>query len=116
VKFENYMVAVAFDGTRFFSEEECAAYEAAHWQRQLVGMTLEQVEAALAREDVDRADALEKAGQRIARKRLADGERRRKAPNPPADVDALARVEQSKPLISAIPEEFRVDHGQGEQA
>lgn len=90
----------AFDGKRFLTEQECNDYESAHWHHQLVGLTIEDVDAALDRTNVDRADAFEKAGQRIARKRLADGERRRtvkREPNVPDNADALARVAASKP-------------------
>jgi hypothetical protein len=93
----------AFDGVLFVDEKACVEYEAQNWRLLLVGLTIEQVDAAIDRLDTNRADSFEKAGQRIARKRLADGERRRKAPNPPADADALARVEESKLLITAIP-------------
>jgi hypothetical protein len=36
---------------------------------------------------------------------MRDRLRRWRALNPPADADALARVEQSKPLITATPED-----------
>ena len=74
-------IAVAFDGKRFFDEKECTAYEAQHWHRLLEGLTAEQVTRALARDDVERADAIERAATAIAKKRLASGVRRRKRKN-----------------------------------
>ena len=69
---------VAFDGKRFDSATECRAYEKANAHRQLVGLTAEQVDAAIARTDTDLADAIEAAGDAIRKARLGSGELRRK--------------------------------------
>lgn len=67
----------AFDGERFPSAEACRAHEAQHVEGRLVGLSLDQVKAALSREDTDLADALEELGARIARARRSSGELRR---------------------------------------
>jgi hypothetical protein len=103
----------AFDGKTFVSEAECADHEAKNWLMQFVGLTIEQVEAGIDRDNTDIADAFEKAGQRIARKRLADGERRRvvtkRERNVPDNADAQKRVEESRPLISTGDERRETD-------
>jgi hypothetical protein len=71
-------VFVAFDETEYLTREECADYEANIWWRRLVGLTESDITAALARENAELADALEKAGQRIAQKRRESGELRRR--------------------------------------
>ena len=67
----------AFDGQTFESAEACKAHEAAHVETRLIGLTLEQVRAAITREDVELADAFEKVGSRIAKARIDAGELRR---------------------------------------
>jgi len=76
---------VAFDGVPHPTEAECRAYEKRLAHIRLVGLTIEQVEAALSRTDPELADAIEVIGSRIARARLADGDRkheRKSAPKP----------------------------------
>ncbi len=68
----------AFDGQRFDSADACKAHEAKHIESRLVGLTIEQVQAALAREDIELADAFEQIGGRIERARVAAGDLRRK--------------------------------------
>lgn len=70
-------VFVAFDDAVFDTAEACRAHEAAHVETRLVGLTIEQVQAAINREDVDLADALEAIGNRIARARREAGDMRR---------------------------------------
>ena len=67
----------AFDGRQFESEAACTSYEAEHIEMQVVGLTAEQVRAALSREDVGLADALEKIGMLIRKRRVESGELRR---------------------------------------
>ena len=75
----------AFDGTRFDDAEACKAYEAQHAEGRLVGLTLDQIKAALARTDVELADVLEDIGARIARTRRASGDMRRHAKGAPKE-------------------------------
>lgn len=69
----------AFDGKRFPTEAEAKAHEKENFHHALVGLTAEQVAAALARapEAIGVADAIERAGTTIAAVRLAAGERKR---------------------------------------
>jgi hypothetical protein len=53
------MKFLAFDGKVFESVEECAAHEAARPEARVVGLTADQVAAALARTDADLAGAAE---------------------------------------------------------
>ncbi|GGC90697.1 hypothetical protein [Chelatococcus reniformis] len=68
----------AFDGRDFDSADECRAHERANSSGALVGLTLEQVEAAIVRTDASLADAIEEVAKRITRARLDAGERRRR--------------------------------------
>ena len=70
---------IADDGTSFDAREACEAHEAAGFARQFVGLTLEQVDAALARTNVPLADAFEAIGNRISKARLDAGELRRRS-------------------------------------
>lgn len=103
----------AFDGERFVTEELCREYEEKNWLQQFVGLDISDVVGALDRDFPELADAFEKIGQRIARKRLADGERRRvvtkREPNVPDNADAQKRVEESRPLISTGDERRETD-------
>ena len=72
-------IYVAFDETPFDSAEACRAYEAQHVEMRLVGLTINQVRAALAREDIEIADVIEELGNRIAKARLEAGDLRRGA-------------------------------------
>ncbi len=91
----------AFDGLRFPSEKECLAHEADIWPRRFVGLTWEQVSAAVSREDKDLASAFEDIGKKITAKRLEADERKRrskpKAETPPAPAPAT-QPEQEPPL------------------
>jgi ABC-type taurine transport system substrate-binding protein len=84
------MKFLAFDGKVFETVEECAAHEAAKPEARVVGLTPEQVAAALARTDIDLADAFEAIGSKIARARRESGDlkRTRKGNNPVGDVTA----------------------------
>lgn len=91
---------VAFDGKPFLTEKECADYEAANYRMLLVGLTQEQVDAALSRTDLDRANALEIAAKHVARIRLGGRLRapaqRKTRGTTPDNADALARAAASK--------------------
>jgi hypothetical protein len=67
----------AFDGAQFSTEAECKAHEGGLSHMRLVGLTIEQVEAGIARTDVELADALETVGARVRRTRIAGGEFKR---------------------------------------
>ena len=75
---------IAFDGVPFpfdpateaAAKASCRAYEKRLAHVRLVGLTIEQVEAALSRADPELADAIEVVGSRIARARLDAGEQK----------------------------------------
>ena len=73
------------DGALFPTPDECLAHERLNPEWSLVGRTIEEVRAAIARNDPHFADAIEVLGAAIARDRRADGElkRERKPPAPP---------------------------------
>ncbi len=74
-------IYIAFDDKTFDNAEACKAHEAEHIEGRLVGLTIEQVRAALAREDTELSDAIEDIGLRInkARREAGDLKRGRKA-------------------------------------
>ena len=67
----------AFDGTLHATEEDCRAHEFKDPKQALVGLTVADIEKALTRDDVARADAIENLAYEIRKKRLAAGEKRR---------------------------------------
>lgn len=71
-------VYVAFDGTEFPSASACREHERGKAHERLVGLTPEQIGAALDRSDPELAEALEIVGDRIKAARLAAGEYKRK--------------------------------------
>ena len=85
----------SFDGKRFSTAEECRAYEDQHFETRLTGLTLDEVRAALAREDTDLADAFEKAGNLIGRARREAGELRK---------TRRPKAAESEPATDAEPE------------
>ena len=80
----------AVDGVNFNTEEECRVHEADHPEWLLIGLTLEDVEAAINKSVGTIADALEAVGARIARQRRARGEFKRQrgsaAPEAPSEA------------------------------
>lgn len=85
------------DGQRFDSETEAKAYERENFAAMLVGLTPEQLAAALSREDRDLADALERAGDAVKKVRLDDGELRRKR----SPKEAVAEAAQGEATTGA---------------
>lgn len=82
----------AFDGTSFDTAAECRTYEKDNAHLAIVGLTLEQALAIAAREDADRAEAVEFLGKQIERRRLDAGEFKRRPsqasePEPAAPED-----------------------------
>ena len=67
----------AFDGVEFNSEADCRAYEKRNAHQRLVGLSIDQVEAALSGADAELADAIEILGAKIARDRRERGEMKR---------------------------------------
>lgn len=65
------------DGQQFPTEAEARAHYAERPEAALVGLISEDIEDALAGKAPDIADALEKLGARLARERVARGERKR---------------------------------------
>jgi hypothetical protein len=68
----------AFDGELFSTAEEARQHEAGHAQSRLVGLTPDQVFDAIERGDKQLADAIEAVASRIAKKRIADGDVKRR--------------------------------------
>ena len=83
---------LSFDDQEFDSSEACRAYESAHVETRLVGLTPEQIRSAVTREDTDLADAIEEIGKRITKARLDAGELRR-GKKAPAEQDATKQAE-----------------------
>ena len=71
------MVYEAFDGTPFNTEAECRAHEKRFAHGRLVGLTVDQLEAALSGVDAELADAIEVVGAKIGRDRRERGEMKR---------------------------------------
>ena len=84
----------AFDGEIFATEAECRSHEYANAHRRLVGLTLDQVNAAMARTDSELADAFEAVGTKIARDRRDAGELKR---------PRRAETQEPAPMESAPP-------------
>lgn len=78
---------LAFDGKAFPTAAECEAYEGDRMIKRLIGLKPDQIKAALIRENLELADALEMFGSRIGRLRRESGEMRRKKRNAPAQED-----------------------------
>lgn len=75
----------AFDGKEFDSAADCRKYENDHSGGRLIGLTPEQIEAAMDRKVSDRvpdaleiADAIERVAYQISKKRIESGDVRRK--------------------------------------
>ena len=95
---------IADDGTEFDTSDEAKNHEADALPSKLVGLTLEQVRAAILREDTALADAIEKIGGAIAILRRESGEKRRAAKATPADGGApAAGGDQPQPGDEAPP-------------
>lgn len=103
---------IARDGQEFTTAGACRAHEFAKLPTLLAGLTEDQVEAALQREDVELADLMEEAGKQITQARLAAGDRRRRRKG---DGPALADPESrgaaafiaGQPM--GVPEDFKTD-------
>lgn len=67
----------AFDGVEFNSEADCRAYEKRNAHQRLVGLSIDQVEAALSGADAELADAIEILGAKIGRDRREKGDLKR---------------------------------------
>lgn len=92
---------VSFDNKEFDTAADCRHYERESSPARLVGLTEEQVEAALDRTDAELAEAIEECGKRITAKRLADGDRKR---NRKAKGDeANGQTETQAPDLDAAP-------------
>jgi hypothetical protein len=88
----------AEDGTQFATAAECKTHEAMEWRTKLSGLTDGEVCRALDRADPELANAFEKAGAIIARKRRESGDvRRRKkgAEEKLADVGAAMQAKKA---------------------
>jgi hypothetical protein len=93
MKTETREVFIAFDGQQFATAGECRQHERDNAHTLLIGLTFEQISAALARVDLDLAEAIERVGSQIAAARRAAGDMRRKrgaeeSTEPPAEEPA----------------------------
>lgn len=87
---------VAFDGVPHPTEAECRAYERRVAHIRMVGLKIEDVEAALTRADLDLAEAFEEVARRIKRIRLGKGAATVEA-DPDGDVRATSTNGEPKP-------------------
>ncbi len=99
----------AFDGTRFDDKTECASYESMNVESRLVGLTIEQVRAAILRHDLELAEAFEEIGNRIAKLRRTAGEFKRrqasaKAAEPAAIEEPALAAPQDAPAPPTAPD------------
>jgi hypothetical protein len=67
----------SFDGRAFDTAAECRAHERENVHLALVGLTIEQVDAALSRDNKHLGDAIEAVALRIRQKRIEDGDLKR---------------------------------------
>lgn len=77
MKLETRNVYIAYDGKEFPTEAQCLAHEREHAGGRLVGLTAEQIAAALAGEDRDIAQAIEDAAHKIRKRRYEAGDLKR---------------------------------------
>ncbi len=83
------------DGRHFDNEAEARAYEKENFVLLLIGLTNDDVFAALSRQDRDLADAIERAGAVIKAKRLGSGElRRQRSDNGAHQAQAEAEADE----------------------
>jgi hypothetical protein len=112
----------SFDGRTFATAAECRQHEKDQAPARLVGLTAEQVAAAMDRRDADLAEAFETVGARIAAARREAGDlKRRRAPaetsgsetgdarEPPQSeaTDAEPKPQSEAPATDGIPAIFR---------
>jgi hypothetical protein len=105
----------SFDGVTFATAAECRQHERDQAPARLVGLTAEQVAAAMDRSDADLAEAFETVGARIAaaRREAGDLKRRRGAtvdarePAPSEAADAEPEPQSEAPADDGIPAIFR---------
>lgn len=67
----------SFDGIEFPTPEECRRHEADNFAARLIGLTADQVAAALTREDPELAEAFETAGKVVRELRIKAGDLKR---------------------------------------
>ena len=91
---------VAFDGVEFTTESACRSHESDNAHKLLIGLTAEQIDAAIAGEQEDIAEALETVGAKIARDRRARGELKRK--RAPKDAPATEPEPVHHPMVEAL--------------
>lgn len=82
----------AKDGQTFDTKEEAKAHEAQSEFAALIGLTAEDISDALIGAHPEVANALESIGSRLARKRLAEGHKKRERAPKAASVQAPAAV------------------------
>lgn len=78
----------ADDGALFDTLEDCLRHETGPAYRRLAGLTVDRILSAIRRdaESIALADAIEAVAREITKKRLADGDRRRRAKDAPATL------------------------------
>jgi hypothetical protein len=92
----------ADDGTIFKTAAECKAYEAIAWRQTLVGLSELSLNAGLSRESFEIADALERAGNIIAKKRRENRELKLTTRKPDNPSDQNATMDKIKKQMKAI--------------
>ncbi len=93
-------VYVALDGTEFASAAECKRHERDNASAQIVGLTAEQVAAAIDRSNLDLGEAIERVGNLIATARKAAGDLKRR----PRGEEAAPGLETETPPDVGEPE------------
>jgi len=92
----------ANDGMTFATAAECKHHEQIECQTKLVGLTDGDICAAIKREDIPLADAIERIGSIIADKRRLDGVIKRRPKNKPNPADPNAAMAAIKKDMKAI--------------
>ncbi len=101
------MIFRAYDGSDHPTESECRAHDETIPEHVLANRSVADILAGLARLDLDVANALEKLGVEIARKRRAAGEFRRERsekPEPPPLCIEGPRAEPPSDTEQSIPD------------
>lgn len=93
MKIETRSIYVAFDGAEFPTEHACLAHEREHAGGRLVGLSSEQIAAALTGADRDLAQAIEDAAHRIRKGRYERGELKRQRRSAPAGEAPVVPVQ-----------------------
>jgi hypothetical protein len=92
----------ADDGTTFDTAAECRKHEERSFMHLLIGRSAKDIEVALDRTDLILANAFERAGNIIARKRREDGELKRSPKKHFRDTPNDVAMDNIKKQMKAI--------------